>query len=75
MAEVTQSEDTAKRYEAYGFDVSTIDGHDMAAFLEAFSKAKSEANGKPKLIIAKTEIGRGIPEVAGTAKGHRRRRR
>lgn len=70
MAEVTQSEDTAKRYEAYGFDVVTINGHDMEAVSNAFSEAKANDNGKPKLIIAKTEIGRGIPEVAGTAKGH-----
>ena len=70
MADASQSEDTAKRYEAYGFDVVTIDGHDMSAFLEAFEAAKSADNGKPKLIIARTEIGRGIPEVAGTAKAH-----
>jgi transketolase len=70
MARVTQSEDTAKRFEAYGFDVVTIDGHDMPRFLEAFERARREDNGKPKLIIAKTEIGRGIPEVAGTSKAH-----
>ena len=70
MAEVTQSEDTAKRFEAYGFDVQTIDGHDLPAIDAAIDKAKADDNGKPKLIIAKTEIGRGIPEVAGTAKGH-----
>lgn len=70
MAEVTQSEDAAKRFEAYGFEVQTVDGHDLAAFAAAFDKAKSNDNGKPKLIITKTEIGRGIPEVAGTAKGH-----
>ena len=70
MADVTQSEDTAKRFESYGFEVVTVDGHDMAAFNKAFTAAKSNDNGKPKLIIAKTEIGRGIPEVAGTAKGH-----
>ncbi len=70
MAEVTQSEDTAKRYEAYGFDVVTVDGHDFNAFREAFDQAKANDNGKPKLIIAETEIGRGIPEVAGTAAGH-----
>ncbi len=70
MAAVTQSENTALRFEAYGFDVATVDGHDMDAFLDAFAKAKASDNGKPKLIIAKTEIGRGIPEVAGTAKAH-----
>lgn len=31
MAEFTMSEDTAKRYEAYGWDVVTIDGHDLDA--------------------------------------------
>lgn len=31
MAEFTMSEDTAKRYEAYGWDVVTVDGHDMSA--------------------------------------------
>ncbi len=70
MADVTQSEDTAKRYEAYGFDVSTVDGHDMEAFLRALETAKNADNGRPKFIIAKTEIGRGIPEVAGTNKAH-----
>ncbi len=70
MANVTQSEDTGKRFESYGFDVVTVDGHDMAAITKAFEDAKANDNGKPKLIIAKTEIGRGIPEVAGTAKGH-----
>ena len=70
MAEVTQSEDTAKRFEAYGFEVQTVDGHDMAAVAAAVDQAKANDNGKPKLIVAKTEIGRGIPEVAGTSKGH-----
>lgn len=70
MAEVTQSEDTASRFASYGFDVVTIDGHDLDAVFAAVQNAKSNDNGKPKLIIAKTEIGRGIPEVAGTAKGH-----
>ena len=70
MAVKTQSEDTGARFTAYGFDVVTIDGHDMEAFLSAFEKAKNDDNGRPKLIVARTEICRGIPEVAGTAAGH-----
>ena len=70
MADKTQSEDTAKRYEALGFDVVTIDGHDMEVVAKAVAEAKADDNGKPKLIIAKTEIGRGIKEVAGTSKAH-----
>ncbi len=70
MAVKTQSENAAGRFKAIGWDVQTIDGHDMAAFLKAFNKAKKTKSGKPQLIIAKTLIARGIPEVAGTAKGH-----
>ncbi len=70
MADKTQSEDTAKKFEAIGWDVQVLrDGNDLGAFHEAFRKAKSES-GKPQLIIAKTLIGKGIPEVAGTAKAH-----
>lgn len=69
MADRSQSEDTAMRYEALGWGVVTIDGHDLDAVAAAFSDAKA-AKGKPQLIIAKTEIARGIPEVAGTSAGH-----
>jgi transketolase len=70
MAAKTQSENAATRFKSIGWDVQTIDGHDMAAFLKAFNKAKKTKSGKPQFIIARTVIGKGIPEVAGTAKGH-----
>jgi transketolase len=70
MAKETQSLDTAKRFEATGFDVETVDGHEMEAFLAAFTRAKRAGSGKPQMIIAKTLIGKGIPEVAGTQKAH-----
>jgi transketolase len=70
MAAVTQSEHTGQRFEALGWDVTTVDGHHFGALHHALATAKETDNGRPKLIIAKTEIARGIPEVAGTAKGH-----
>ena len=70
MADRTQSENAAARFKAIGWEVQTIDGHDLAAVLKAFNKAKKTKSGKPQLIIAKTQIAHGIPEVAGTAKGH-----
>jgi transketolase len=70
MAKETQSEDTAKRFEAIGFDVQTVDGHEMEPFHAAFVRAKKAGSGKPQLIIAKTLIGKGIPEVEGTQKAH-----
>jgi transketolase len=69
MAKETQSEDAGKRLEAIGFEVQTIEGNDMRAFHLAFEKAKI-ATGRPQAIIAHTLIGKGIPEVAGTAKAH-----
>jgi len=69
-AKMTQSEDTAARFKAYGFDVQEINGHDMQAFLDALDSAKENDNGKPKFIVAHTLIGRGIPEVEGTFKAH-----
>ncbi|WP_438482792.1 transketolase [Oleiharenicola lentus] len=71
MADKTQSENTALRFKAMHWDVQTLtDGHDLAAILKAINKAKKAKSGKPQLIIAKTIIGKGIPEVAGTSKGH-----
>jgi transketolase len=71
MADKTQSENTAARFKAIGWDVQTLaDGHDLAAILKAVNKAKRTKTGKPQLIIAKTVIGKGIPEVQGTSKGH-----
>jgi transketolase len=70
MASATESEDTGKRYQAYGWDVQKIDGQDMNAFRKALRKAKARDNGRPQMIIAHTLVGKGIPEVAGTAKAH-----
>jgi transketolase len=70
MADKTQSENTALRFKAIEWDVQTVDGYDMAAFLKAFNRAKKAKSGKPQFIVAKTIIAKGIPEVQGTQKGH-----
>ena len=50
----TQSEETAARFKAYGFDVQEINGEDMQQFLDALNNAKENNNGKPKFIVAHT---------------------
>lgn len=70
MGPVSQSEDTAARYAAYGWEVHHIDGHDLHAIANAIAKAKASTSGKPQFLIAKTIIGKGIPEVSGTNKAH-----
>lgn len=67
---VSQKDDIGAIYAAQGWDVYTVNGHDMNAVSDALRCARLETNGRPKLIIAKTTIGLGVPEVAGTTKGH-----
>ena len=69
MADVSQCWDTEQYFQSLGWDAVTIDGHDFAAISAAYANAKA-GRGKPTVIIAKTEIGRGIPQVAGTASAH-----
>lgn len=64
------SENVAKRYEAFGFSVSEVDGHDIAALDEALRKLKAERNARPKLLICRTVIGKGAPTVQGTSACH-----
>ena len=71
MADASQSESVLDRFAAYGFNVIRLeDGHDLNAIADALSQARSNNNGKPTFIECKTLIGKGIPEVAGTAAGH-----
>ncbi len=63
------SEDTARRYEAYGFNVLRINGHDFDEIQKAFATAWDE-NTRPTLIIAKTIIGKGAPNKQGTSASH-----
>ena len=70
MAEHTQSEDVQMRFEAQGWEVLTVDGHDLDAITKAYRYAKDSDNGKPTLIVCKTIIGKGIDEIAGTCAAH-----
>ncbi len=70
MAEQTQSENAAAYFESQNWDAIQINGHDLDAVSKAVAQAKTNDNGKPTIIIAKTTIAKGIPEVEGTAGGH-----
>jgi transketolase len=68
------TDDTPKRFEAYGWNViPAVDGHNPAAIEAALVAAKAQgvlANGKPTLICCKTVIGMGSPNKAGTHDVH-----
>ncbi len=64
------TDDTPKRFEAYGWQViPAIDGHDPAALKTAIDAAKADAN-RPTIICCKTVIGKGSPNKEGTASSH-----
>lgn len=67
--ELSFSEDVGKRYEAYGWSVQRIDGHDSGQIRAALDAA-TRHQGSPSLIIARTTIGIGAPTKANTAKAH-----
>lgn len=68
--EMTQVDDVAACFRAQGWDAVTIDGHDLEQVELTLRTARLEKNGRPKLIIAKTVIARGVPGFEGTTKGH-----
>jgi transketolase len=66
---VTFTEDTQKRFEAYGWHVQKIDGHDREAIEQAIKNAQAES-GKPSIICCKTKIGFGSPNKEGSEESH-----
>ncbi|MDE2585401.1 MAG: transketolase, partial [Betaproteobacteria bacterium] len=64
------TDDTPKRFEAYGWQViPAVDGHDAAA-IEAALKAAQAETGKPTMICCKTKIGMGSPNKANSHDCH-----
>ncbi len=63
------TDDTPKRFEAYGWNViRAVDGHDVAALDAAIAAARK--SDKPTLICARTVIGKGSPNMEGTHNVH-----
>jgi len=64
------TDDTVKRFEAYGWQViADVDGHDAASIAAAIEQATSDSD-RPTLICCKTIIGFGSPNKQGTAATH-----
>ncbi|HYG44069.1 MAG TPA: transketolase [Bordetella sp.] len=63
-------DDTATRFEGYGWNViRAVDGHDVAAVDAAIRQARAQS-AKPTLIVCRTIIGKGSPAMAGTHNVH-----
>jgi len=62
IAEVNGLEPLDKKWEAFGWDVAVVDGHDLEAIDLAITRAKA-SSGKPSMIILKTTKGKGVSFV------------
>ena len=68
--EAAFTEDVAKRFDAFGFQVQTVeDGNDLEAISKAIEAAKAD-HERPSIIICKTQIGYGCPAKVGKASAH-----
>jgi transketolase len=66
---LTFTEDVPRRFEAYGWQVSRVDGHDRSAVAQALAAATSQTS-RPALICARTHIGLGSPGKQDKASCH-----
>lgn len=63
--------DLAAKWSAFGWEVLTMDGHNMDAIVGTLGKAKAlRGNGKPICILMVTDMGKGVDFMEGTHKWH-----
>ena len=68
-ADVMPSEPLDKKYEAFGWNVISVDGHDYEALIAAFETARA-CKGKPTMILARTVKGKGVSYMEHNAGWH-----
>lgn len=63
--------DLEAKWKAFGWNVITADGHDFTEILETYAKAHEACgNGKPVVILFKSDMGHGVDFMAGTNEWH-----
>ncbi|MEZ4753716.1 MAG: transketolase [Bdellovibrionota bacterium] len=67
--DVCFTEDVAKKFEACGWFVQKVDGHNLQEVSAALEKAQTETS-RPSVIVCRTIIAKGSPNKAGTADSH-----
>jgi transketolase len=66
--DITFTEDVNARFEAFGWHVLDVDGHDRTAIDEAISEAKT--SDRPSIVACHTHIAHGAPTLQDTSKSH-----
>jgi len=59
------------KWESFGWDVMEMDGHDFKSIIDTMNSARASCgNGKPIVILMKTEMGKGVDFMEGSHKWH-----
>jgi len=69
VKEVMNVDPLAEKYRSFGWEVIELDGHNMAAIVKAYDRAKS-IKGKPVVLIAETVKGKGVDFMENVAGWH-----
>jgi len=69
LSEIMNIEPIARKWEAFGWQVFEVDGHDFQALLAAFDQCE-QVKGKPSLIVAHTVKGKGVSFMEGKVQYH-----
>ena len=70
ITDVCSPEDIGAKFAAFGWDVTTVDGHDIEALVEALGALKAAGGTVPHAVIAKTVKGKGVSFMENQAGWH-----
>lgn len=69
-SEIVDHDSFVNRFESFGWNCREVDGHDVLAVTNALLEMKSERKGSPKLLIANTIKGNGVPGLENQPLSH-----
>ena len=69
-SEVMRYEPLVAKWEAFGWAVRRVDGNDLPAVLQALSELQALPGPQPRVLVADTRLGRGVPFLEGRDKAH-----
>ncbi len=70
LDQVLPMEPLGAKWEAFGWEVTEIDGHDFASLVPALDTPRSGSTGRPRMLIARTVKGRGVSFMEGVRSWH-----
>ena len=70
LDQVLPMEPLRAKWEAFGWEVTEIDGHDFASLVPALDTPRSGSTGRPRMLIARTVKGRGVSFMEGVRSWH-----